>query len=159
MLMQDHELTQPCLSHCTPEVQWISLPLHKLTVKLYNRKPWIASNLSAESAVWLPNWNAEQPSWTGKVWIYVLVLWLHIRLKANVWRHITVTLGGVWRSLPGLSYIQVATNLNVDPSTVYRTVKLFDETGFPCKYHQKVQHSQSIGYHWNGFRWPSVYLH
>ena len=36
----------------------------------------------------------------------------------------------VWqKSILGYTYEQVASNLNVDKSTVWRTVKLFDETG------------------------------
>ena len=34
----------------------------------------------------------------------------------------------------GLSYRVVGQNLNVDPSTVYRTVKLFEETGTVFSY-------------------------
>ena len=37
-----------------------------------------------------------------------------------------------WWYTKDLSCIQIARNLNVDPSTVYRTVKLFDETGTVC---------------------------
>ena len=39
-----------------------------------------------------------------------------------------------FRSVPGNTegHNQIAKNLNVDPSTVYRTVKLFDETGTVC---------------------------
>ena len=44
------------------------------------------------------------------------------------------------RSLLGLTYCQVASNLNVDPSTVQRTVQLFEETGTVCS----IQ-----GYHFN----------
>ena len=44
------------------------------------------------------------------------------------------------RSLLGLTYRQVASNLNVDPSTVQRTVQLFEETGTVCS----IQ-----GYHFN----------
>ncbi len=36
------------------------------------------------------------------------------------------------RTLLGQSYSQIASNLNVDPSTVFRTVKLFEETGTVC---------------------------
>ncbi len=32
----------------------------------------------------------------------------------------------------GQSYSQIASKLNVDPSTVFRTVKLFEETGTVC---------------------------
>lgn len=36
------------------------------------------------------------------------------------------------RCIQGLSYTNIASNLNVDPSTVHRTVKLFEETGTIC---------------------------
>ena len=36
------------------------------------------------------------------------------------------------RCMLGLSYREISGNLNVDPSTVYRTVKLFEETGTVC---------------------------
>lgn len=36
------------------------------------------------------------------------------------------------RCIQGFSYTNIASNLNVDPSTVHRTVKLFEETGTIC---------------------------
>ena len=36
------------------------------------------------------------------------------------------------RCLLGRSYAEIASNLNVDSATVYRTVNLFEETGTVC---------------------------
>ena len=48
----------------------------------------------------------------------------------------------VWqKSILGYTYEQVASNLNVDKSTVWRTVKLFDETGDVTK----KSYSYSLG--------------
>ena len=68
--------------------------------------------------------------------------------------------------LMGLSYVEVAKRLNVDPTTVSRTVRLFEETGTVCSIH---------GYHENTWKKlssqdelaiieavldnPSIYLH
>ena len=50
-----------------------------------------------------------------------------------------------------LPYNQIAKNLNVDPSTVYRTVKLFDETGTVCSiqgFHENTTKKLSIHESW-----------
>ena len=47
------------------------------------------------------------------------------------------------RSVLGLTYCQVANNLNIDPSTVQRTVQLFEETGttysIQCYHHNTTK--------------------
>ena len=70
------------------------------------------------------------------------------------------------RSLLGLSYNQIARNLNVDPSTVHRTVKLFDETGTVCSiqgFHVNITKKLSIHGELAIIEMvlddPSVYLH
>ena len=72
------------------------------------------------------------------------------------------------RSLLELSYNQIAKNLNEDPPTaaVYRTVKLFDETGTVCSiqgFHKTTTKKLSIQDELAIFEMvlddPSVYLH
>ena len=88
----------------------------------------MASKLSAKSTVWLPNWNAEQPITArnaamvrGKFEFACLCYGYTHSIESERSRAYSSDLR--WRmvyqrSLLGLSYNQIASYLNVDPSTV-----------------------------------------
>ena len=65
-----------------------------------------------------------------------------------------------------MSYREIGKNLNVDPSTVYRTVQLFEETGTVCSiqgYHEhttkKVSPEDELTIIEGVLDRPSMYLH
>ena len=64
---------------------------------------------------------------SSRVWILRCRLLKPLDLKL-----IQVTSVGEWHCIQGLPYPVIATNLNVHPTTVSRTVKLFEETGTVC---------------------------
>ena len=152
-------------------LQWITL-----SEKLWNHWPeWLLSYISARSAVWVHNWNVDsllrKRCVASNSQLKRQSLNLHVCSMATHSiesdRSKTYSSSLRWRMVHqryilGLSYNQTAKNLNVDPSTVYRTVKLFHETGtvcmhysrIPCKHHQEVEHLQWIGHHQNSFGWP-----
>ena len=70
------------------------------------------------------------------------------------------------RYMLGCSYRNIAERLSVDPSTVYRTVKLFEETGTVCSVQgchentgKKLSRSDEIGLLELVLEHPSMYLH
>ena len=70
------------------------------------------------------------------------------------------------RCLMGLSYAEVAKRLNVDPTTVSRTVQLFEETGTVCSiqgYHEntwkKLSSQDELAIIEAVLDNPSMYLH